>query len=166
MNVVIRLDTALNAFPHAFPIGIAAFNRRPDLVDKFRVGHRDLEIGALGVALEAVDILSVCDCHGMDRRLVLRDLCFEICFIGVAILWLEVDRCCDIEVVLEVRHMQHDRVAVFRDTKKLHGSTTSMESTFLQLDVLEDEVVGLRIECRNWRPIPSLVLLGVALLQI
>jgi hypothetical protein len=105
LNVVIRLDTALNAFPHALPIGIATFDGRANLVDELRVGHCDLKIGALCVALEAVDVFSVCNCNGMNCRLVLRDLCFEVCFVGVTVLWLEVDWCCDIEVVLEVGHM-------------------------------------------------------------
>jgi len=76
-----------------------------------RVGDRDFKIWALLVGLEAEQAFPKDHLHGVNRWLVLGELCLKICFVPVDILPLEIDWGSNVKIMKKVGHMQEDRVA-------------------------------------------------------
>lgn len=87
---------------------------RAQFVYVFWIRYSNLEIWALLIALKAEQALPKDHLYGVYRRFVLCKLGLEVCFVPINILSLKVDRCCDIEVVEEVGHMQEYRVTSLR----------------------------------------------------
>lgn len=105
LNVVICFDVIFNIFLYVFLVGIVIFNCWLNFVDEFWVGNGDFEVGVLGIVLEFIDVFLICNGDGMNSWLMLGNLCFEICFVGVVVLGLEVDWCSNVEVVFEVSNV-------------------------------------------------------------
>lgn len=119
-------NAALYALPHSLPIRTAFFYGRSHAVDKLGISDGDLDIRALDVALKSVYILSHHELTGIYGRLMLCYLRLEEGFEMLAILGLERDRRCDVQVVLEVGNVQHDGVAVLRHSEELYRGLAAM----------------------------------------
>lgn len=117
LNVVKGKDLSIGRFPQSFPICVAGLNRASDLVDEFGIGHANFQERILCVVLKAVDVLAHQHGHVIDDRLMLGNLHFEVPFEWNDIFGSESNRSSDVDVVLEVSDVKHDRVALLGHTK-------------------------------------------------
>lgn len=111
LDTVERKNLALNTLPQILVIRRASFNCRAQLVDEFGICHCDLEVRALLISLEAKKVLSEDHLDRLDCGLMLSYLSLEEGLVTLQVGALEVDRGGDVDVVEEVRNMEHDRVA-------------------------------------------------------
>ena len=96
LYAVERQHPSVDTFPHPFVISHATFDGRPELVDKLVIGDGDLEVWTLLIALEAKDVFTHDHLHGMNGRLMLRELPLEKCSVGSTVIFGEGHRRCDI----------------------------------------------------------------------
>jgi hypothetical protein len=110
LNIVKGENSSVRVAPQAFVVHrpTASFQSATQSGNELWVRDSNLEVPALLVALESIDVLPQCDFHALDDRSILCQFGFKESFEWLAIFLGEADGGGDVKVMLKSSDVKQD----------------------------------------------------------